>query len=341
MHTSRAPTWIPTMLPSARFLAVICLAACTSTRGPLSTDATDDAVFRVAVMGDLPYHAPAAPNRDSIMAAYQAVLDTIAAEPVAFVVHVGDITGATCSDSLYAQRLREFSAMPHPFFYTFGDNEWTDCARDGFEPLERLAKLREVFTPGTMSLGRRTMRLERQSSDPRHAAYRENVRWQVGRVLFLTLHVVGSNNNRGREAQPSAEFTQRMQANLQWLGEAFARATDRRLEGVAIFMQANPSLTPGSVGGQPAVPSGFTDLLAELERLARSFDGHVALIHGDTHTFRVDQTMRDARGRIMTNVTRAETYGNPSFHALIMTVHPGSASFFRFQPLIIRGNTGR
>src|SRR5690606_52284 len=118
-----------------------------------------------------------APNADSVMTAYRAVLDAIAAEPGAFVVHVGDITGNTCSDSLYAQRLSEYSAMPHPLFYTFGDNEWTDCARDGHDPLERLATLREVFTQGTTSLGRRTLPLERQSDNPQYAAYRENVRW--------------------------------------------------------------------------------------------------------------------------------------------------------------------
>ena len=70
----------------------------------------------------MPYQTPNDPKRDSIMAAYHAVLDTIARENVAFVVHIRDITGATCSDSLYAVRLREFFAMPHPFIYMFGDN---------------------------------------------------------------------------------------------------------------------------------------------------------------------------------------------------------------------------
>lgn len=292
--------------------------------------------FRVAILGDMPYHRPGAAGADSLMAAYHAVLDTIAAEPVAFVVHVGDITGPTCSDSLYRQRLSEFSAMPHPMFYTFGDNEWTDCARDGFDPLERLSKLREIFTSGSTSLGQRTMALERQSSDPRFAAYRENGRWRVGDFLFVTLHVVGSNNNRGRDAEPSDEFTRRMAANVEWLREAFASASREGREGIAIFMQANPTLTP-----PPPAIGGFTELLSELDRLVKGFDGHVALIHGDTHTFRVDQTMRDAQGRIMTNVTRAETYGNPSFHAMIMSVHPGSASLFRFEPLIVPGNVPR
>ena len=272
------------------------------------------------------------------MAAYRAVLDTIAAEPVAFVVHVGDFTGATCSDSLYTQRLSEFSAMPHPFFLTFGDNEWTDCWRNGFDAVGRLAKLRDVFTQGDRSLGRRSLALERQSAEPRYASFRENVRWRVGDILFLTLHVVGSNNNRGPLAAPSAEFTARTEANIAWLRDAFARAAREGIQGVAMFMQANPTMAPLARGGGAPPPSGFTEIMAEFGRLAAGFGGHVAIVHGDTHTFRVEQSLRDAQGRIRTNVTRAETYGNPSFHALILNVHPGTASVFRFEPLVVLKN---
>lgn len=296
--------------------------------------------FRVAVLGDMPYHAPDDPRRDSIMAAYRAVLDTIAALDVAFVVHVGDITGNTCSDSLYAERLREFSAMPHPFFYAFGDNEWTDCARDGFDPLERLAKLREVFTRGAISLGRRTLPVERQGDDPRFAAFRENVRWRVDGILFVTLHVVGSNNNRGRDSIPPPEYVERTAANLAWLRDAFAQATRDGNRGLALFMQANPMLMPLVPAGQSPPPNGLSETMDELRRLALAFEGHVALVHGDTHTFRVDQPLRDAAGRIRTTFTRAETYGNPSFHAMIMTVSPGTSSVFRFEPLVVLRNTG-
>jgi hypothetical protein len=327
------------MMIKARALVLFVLAGCSASRyGTPSTVGHPQGEFRVAIMGDMPYHDPAAPARDSLMTAYRAVLDTIAAEDVAFVVHVGDITGATCSDSLYAQRLGEFSAMPHPFFYTFGDNEWTDCARNGFDPLERLAKLRDVFMRGNTSLGRRTLPLERQSNDPQHSAYRENVRWRVGDILFLTLHVVGSNNNRDPDAAPSAEFTARSQANIAWLRDAFAYATREKLRGIAIFMQANPTLTPVARPGQAPRANGFTEINSEFARRFAEFSGHVALIHGDTHTFRVEQPLRDAQGRIRTNFTRAETYGNPSFHALLMTVRPGSASVFRFEPLLVLRN---
>ena len=60
-------------------------------------------------------------------------------------------------------------------------------------------------------------------------------------------------------------------------------------------------------------------------------------MHGDTHTFRIDQPFAHPRTqRPLTNVTRAETWGNPYHHALVMTVDPGSPNLFRFEPLIVR-----
>jgi hypothetical protein len=333
----------------ARILGGMCVFAsgCASgTRSSAPTPSSPAAsggggVFRAAIMGDMPYHAPGDPKRDSIMAAYHAVLDTIDAENVAFVVHIGDITGATCSDSLYALRLREFSAMSHPFIYAFGDNEWTDCARDGKDPIERIAKLREVFTQGPTSLGRRTLPLERQSSQPQFAKFRENARWSVGDVTFLTLSLPGSNNNRGTDtATAPAEYVERNAANMSWLRDGFAVATREHKRGVAVFMQANPDLnTVAGRWGSRRRPDGFADFLREFQQLAVAFGKPVALVHGDTHYFRVDQPFSDsATGLTYTNITRAETYGAPNFHALMMTVDPASPNLFRFEPLAVRRN---
>lgn len=310
-----------------------------------SAPAPSAGTFRVAIMGDMPYQSPADPKQDSIMAAYHAVLDTIGKENVAFVVHIGDITGATCSDSLYAVRVREFSAMPHPFVYTFGDNEWTDCARDGGkDPIERLAKLRELFTQGKTSMGQRTMPLERQSAQPGYAKFRENVRWSVGDVQFLTLSLPGSNNNRGTDTtRAPAEFTERNAANMAWLRDGFSAAARDRKRGVAVFMQANPGLNTivGRWGPRPK-PDGFADFLSEFQRLAVAFGKPVALVHGDTHYFRVDQPFSDSTTRLtITTITRAETYGNPNFHALLMTVDPASPNLFRFEPLAVPRNGPR
>jgi hypothetical protein len=325
--------------------------ACARRQAPSALAGSGGGAFRVAIFGDMPYPGTGSPELPRALAAYRAVLDTIAAERVAFVVHIGDFSGAICSDSLYAQRQREFAAMPHPLVYTFGDNEWTDCARDtselpgGRDPLERLARLRALFTQGDSSLGRPAMRIERQSSDRGYEAFRENVRWSQGGVLFLTLHAMGSNNNRGRDPVPPAEFVERNAADLAWLRAAFDRAQRDGLRGVAIFMQANPFVVPSanpSAGAAAPPPSGFTDLVSELRRLSVTFGRPVALVHGDTHYFRVDQPFVDTTtGLVITNLTRAETYGNPNHHALLMTVDPAAPNVFRFEPLVVRANVRR
>lgn len=291
--------------------------------------------LRVVVFGDMPYVEPGTPARDSLLERYAAVLDTIAAESASFVVHVGDITGLTCSDSLFLQRRRELDALPHPVIFTPGDNDWLDCP-SGYDRYERLAKLRTLFAAGNQSLGRRRLSLERQSANPRYAAFRENARWTAGGVLFLTVHVVGSNNGRGLGATPHPEYTERNAANLAWLRDAFAEARRANLRGVVIVMHANP--IEGWPADRPDEVNGLIETRDEIRALAAEFGRPVALVHGDTHEFRVDRPLRDAQGNMLTNLIRAETYGWPHMHALIMTVDPARPELFTFEPLIVRGN---
>jgi hypothetical protein len=314
---------------------LVLLASCAP---PSGAPVPAGAPLRIAVFGDMPYTAMTAPDREVKLTAYRAVLDTIAREKVAFVVHIGDITGAVCSDSMLAQRVREFAALPHPLFYTFGDNEWTDCARDNYQPLERLATLRRLFAQGGESLGARRLPLERQSAQAAYAGYPENTRWRAGGVVFLTLHVIGSNNNWGPGPAPSEEYLRRNAADLAWLRDGFDAARREGARGVAVFMQANP--WTGGGGSRPALPEkpgGFNELVGELQRLAIDFARPVALVHGDTHYFRVDQPLLDPRtGRILTTFTRVETYGDPNHHALMMTVDGRRPNLFSFEPLLVQ-----
>ena len=322
------------------------LTACASARTEPSPalETFDRGVSRVVVFGDMPYHTPTDSSGPTITAGYQAVLDTIAAQQLAFVVHIGDITQSTCTDSVYALRVRELAAIPHPVFYTPGDNEWTDCTGAGVDPVERLAKLRELFTRGNTSLGRRALSLERQSADAQYASFPENARWATGGVTFFSLHVTGSNNNRGRDTTTvPEEFARRNAANLAWLRAGFAAAERDGSRGVGIFMHANPQLNaPGARYARRPRPDGYAELLDELQRLAIAFRKPVALVHGDTHYFRVDQPFFDATTRrTITNITRAETYGSPDLHGLVMTIDPTSANLFRFEPLVVRRNVQR
>jgi hypothetical protein len=73
---------------------------------------------------------------------------------------------------------------------TPGDNDWTDChgvqARK-FDPLELLAKVRTMFFPEGRSLGQRTIPVISQAADSQYGKFRENLRWSMGGVTFVTL----------------------------------------------------------------------------------------------------------------------------------------------------------
>jgi hypothetical protein len=257
------------------------------------------AEFTFGAFGDTPYtwfeeaHFPG-------------LLAGISNEDLAFVVHVGDFKAARapCSDELFRQRREWFDLVRHPFVFVPGDNEWTDCRgfqAGGYDPLERLAKLRELFSGGEESLGQRRIRLARQLPD-----YPEHARWRHGDALFVTLNVPGHDNNARRMPE---EFRSRSAAVGKWLEQSFNLARGDRLRAVVIFMQANPWGFPTSRY------TGFRELLATMAKETLGFDGKVLLVHGDTHRFRVDSPLHDpATGALVANFTRVEVFGSPGMN---------------------------
>ena len=262
-------------------------------------------------------------------------------EDLAFVIHDGDIKSGSeeCSDTAFRAILDVFRDSAHPLIYVPGDNEWTDCHRrsnGGYAPLERLAKLRELFFAGDYSLGRRKLHLERQSNDPAHSAYRENVRWEYGGVLFVGLNVPGSNNNfhGAKERGPSAEYLARSSANRTWLTQAFALARKRKLAGLLLVIQGNPEFHAANAG-RPA--AGYAEFLDQLRGETLAFPGQVVLVHGDTHQYRVDQPMiHPESGDAVANFTRVETFGSPGFGWVKVSISNSEPKLFRFEPRMFR-----
>ena len=221
------------------------------------------------------------------------IADINADDQLSFVVHDGDFKNGSslCSDEVFFNRLDLFNQFEQPFVYIPGDNEWTDCHRENngsYDPLERLAFLRTLFFPTNQSLGLQTMTLERQSVDPQFTLYRENVRWVERNVMFVGLHVVGSNNNFGRTPTADAEYAARNAANLAWLNDSFARAAARGNRAVMVILQANPNF---ELPATDPARAGFNDSLAALQAATIAFAGPVVLVHGDSHYFRIDKPM--------------------------------------------------
>lgn len=259
-------------------------------------------------------------------------------ENLVFIVHDGDIKNGSsmCSDEVFRDMLGIFQASAHPLIYVLGDNEWTDCHRSNngsYDPLERLAKLRELFFVGENSLGQRTLPLERQSRDSAFALYRENVRWQAGGVLFVGLNLPGSDNNyhgTTRNGGPVAEFLVRSAANRVWLQQAFALAREKKLPGLMIVIQANPEFEAASA--QHSKPA-YAEFLQQLRDETMAFTGQVVLVHGDSHLQKIDQPLLDAAGKeVVKNFTRVETYGYPFMGWIKATVDVSDPQVFKFSP---------
>ena len=282
--------------------------------------------FSFAVIGDAPYS-----NGEEWI--FADMLKDIDREELAFVVHIGDFksSNSPCTDELFARRLRQFQSVRHPFVYVPGDNEWTDCHRSGADPLERLAKLREMFYPDEDSLGEPKLKLVRQSADARYAEYRENVRWSVGPVLFIGLNLPGSNNNSGRTAQMDAEYARRGAANAAWLAQGFDLAKSSGHSAVFIAAQADPRFERAL--RRPAnAADGYARFRQELLAHTLDFGKPVFLIHGDTHRYRVDHPLVDpATQKAVEHFTRIETYGSPWVEWLRVSVDPADPSTLAIQ----------
>ena len=276
--------------------------------------------FSFALMGDLPYNVLEEAKFEQLLREVDAERD------LAFALHVGDFKGAgvPCSDALFEHRRAQFDASRHPFFFVPGDNEWVDCRRPengGADALERLARLRQVFFAQPSSLGKRRLAARAQSAclaPPVEGcgcgAHPENLAWSVGTVAFVTLNVAGSENNRGFDRANDLEAGCRDAANGRWLGAAVERALAEGATELVVIVQANPWWS---------LHRGHDRFVAQLQEAARRFARPVLLVHGDTHTYRVDHPLP--------GITRVETYGSPFIGWVKVTIAPGDAVPFRFE----------
>jgi hypothetical protein len=298
---------------SLALVACVFTACASRSRGPET--------FSFAMMGDTQYSRA----EEEV---FPEMLKSINEAQVEFVVHIGDFkagSNAPCTDELYQRRHTEFNRSEHPLIYIPGDNEWVDCRRPTngpFVPLERLQKLREIFFAKPESLGQKRLALSRQSDvfvhDPDFSRYRENTMWEMGGVVFITLNIQGSNDNKGFDADNNREQIIRTRANVAWLKHAIARATRADAIGLAVFLQANPGFEEKP---EDALKSGFHDFLQAFETEAKAFGKPILFAHGDSHQFRIMQPYLSPIDRQpIANVTRLETYGSPFTNWVHVTV---------------------
>jgi hypothetical protein len=315
----------------ALVLSVVALSAAAPAPSPATVR------FTFAAIGCVPYV-----NYNDGGAAFPRLIAEINRHTPVFTVHVGDINAGSenVTDELLLKRRAEFNTFDGPLIYTPGDNEWTDthtAQAGGHDPLERLAKIRELFFAEEKSLGKVTIPLVTQRRDPQFKKFVENARWAHGGVLFATVHVVGSsNNNQPQVPGAVAEWQERDAADEAWVRATFAEARTTNAIGVALFIQADPFAADAN---QQGYKNGFEKFLKTVEEEARAYAKPVLLVHADEHRFRLDSGMRFAAGaEPVANFTRLETFGDENVHGSLVVVDPASAQVFLAAPLLVPGN---
>lgn len=316
--------------------------------------------FQFGAVGDTGYSKKSEQEFDRLIAAMNG-------EDLSFVVHVGDFEAdprpylrspdrisKPCTDEHFAKVLTQFQQSAHPLILTPGDNDWADCHLMKVDALERLDAVRKTFFPAGRSLGRKTIPTASQSVDPRFARYRENLSWNVNRVQFMTMHIVGSNDNKGRTPEMDAEARERTAANIAWMRQAFADAKRLDSIGLVLVTQANPGfetkwtpslvdryfrLFPGVSPPRQLPPSGFDDVLEALEGEMQGFDKPVLFIHGDTHIFHISKPLLNKRtNRFFENFIRLEVFGDSDSHWVRITVDPSKPELFTIEPRLVVSN---
>ncbi len=317
-----------------------CLVAFAAASIAVPARAAGPNAFEFVALGDMPYAIPGDYER------FERLIGAINASAPAFSIHVGDIkSGSTpCTDEAFQKVKDEFGTFEQPLVYTIGDNEWTDCHREKagkYDPLERLAKVREMFfaDPGK-SQGKAPMAVESQSKTmaDKFGKYVENARWTKNGVMFATVHVVGSNNNfEAGNLKTVAEFFDRDPANIAWIDDTFAKAKETGAKAVVLAWQAD---TQDIAQSEPDVPraSGFVNTIKAVERGSKAFGRPVLVISGDVHWLDISP-FRDTSRKPMKNVMRLQVMGDKEVHAVRVTVDPDSPGVFGYTPLIVPENT--
>jgi len=208
-----------------------------------------------------------------------------------FAIHYGDTKKSSlrCTDAILEKhQALIFSMGRGPVFFTPGDNDWTDCDRQGDDELNILDN---HLMPLYFSADKRPeTRFDLSGWDvARQEGRPENARWRVGGVQFGLLHHVATENGRDEidESDPQVALDRvdaRDADNLAWLSETFTAATGA--EALVLALHADP--TVGDETRPACSPETQTGchphkLLTEaLKREAEKYGKPVLLVHGDT-----------------------------------------------------------
>lgn len=328
----------------------LCLHACSiksetdlskvAENAPTLNEATQNRAFEFALIGDLPYGV----KKGEFSKDTSQLIDTLNSQDLAWVLHIGDIKKSisACSNDFLQDRYQRFSRIRHPFVYTPGDNEWTDCHTQfagGFDPFDRLRFLRKLFFEGEKRKNTEaTLNILTQAQQqPKHTDFIENSYWIKNNIHFATIHIVGSLDGNAKFTMLSAirrsdkhdeEVVTRQTATIEWLRFVFSQAREAEAKGLFIAIHANPAWETKRKKKTKKAFEFFNDAL---EKELKNFNKPVVVAHGDTHTFRIDHPSLDGKTQAPSNFTRVETFGENNKAWIKVKVDQSSDAVFSFE----------
>lgn len=262
---------------------------------------------KILAIGDSPYSVL---EKQYI---HNTLKEKIKKSKIPFLVIYGDIKSSkeSCTNNLLQQRYQLFKNLHKYFFYTPGDNEWTDCDREGleyrFSELERLEYLKKIFFK--YEAWQNSFHYTTQSN------FIENGMWDYENVQFATIHLVGTNNGRQEILKDDKELALSMvetrdNANRVWINKIFQNAQKKHFKAVVIFTQADVTSMKNyeecsSVNQQNC--NGFANFNQALKQASQNMDIPILLVHGDTHPYCMDKNFG---GKDATKLWRLNAWGD-------------------------------
>ena len=100
-----------------------------------------------------------------------------------------------------------------------------------------------------------------------------------------------------------------------------------------IIMQANPDFEgteAAKLKNRPGWRDGFAEFKTQLVQQAKAFGKPVVVVHGDTHSYQLNQPVKDENGAMVANITRLETPGSPFLGWVRAVVDATDPKVFQF-----------
>ena len=300
--------------------------------------ATSGDTVKFAYIGDVPYTSAQTPLMSDLTSSINADPD------VELVAHSGDFKGGSdsCSDAAFQSTFNAFQGFTDPFWYTPGDNDWTDCHRNSngnFKPADRLAKVRSLYfpTPGQTTGGTPlAVTTQANSTVAADQVLVENTLFNKACVTFGAVHSVSSYNGYldpkysstsgsgssgfpvetvAEKAARYAEVDARIAADVRWIDSIFANADANNSDAVFLMMQAEPSLGP--IDNDKVFGTEFQAIHDEIFALADSHPNkQVVIAHGDQHN---NLWEPNYGGSAHPNIARLENWGSATGGVLAVT----------------------